>query len=66
MPLPFIIAGAALLSAGWPAHIPGMTVDRMCSSGLMAIAIGARQIALEVRAGNAAARDGLSRLFAPR
>ena len=32
-------------SAGMPTSVSGMTVDRMCSSGLMAIAIGARQIA---------------------
>jgi acetyl-CoA C-acetyltransferase len=34
-------------SAGMPISVSGMTVDRMCSSGLMAIAIGARQIALD-------------------
>ena len=28
-----------------PVHVPGMSVDRQCASGLMAIAIGAKQIA---------------------
>jgi acetyl-CoA C-acetyltransferase len=32
-------------AAGLPATVPGMTVDRMCASGLMAIAIAARAIA---------------------
>ncbi|MCA1244215.1 acetyl-CoA C-acyltransferase [Stappia stellulata] len=32
-------------AAGLPETVPGMTVDRMCSSGLMALAIGGRQIA---------------------
>ena len=32
-------------AAGLPATVPGMTVDRMCASGLMAIAIAARTIA---------------------
>ena len=35
------------LCSGLPATVPGMTVDRQCSSGLMAIAIGARQILCE-------------------
>ncbi|WP_029057918.1 acetyl-CoA C-acyltransferase [Stappia stellulata] len=34
-------------AAGLPETVPGMTVDRMCSSGLMAVAIGSRQIALD-------------------
>lgn len=31
-------------AAGLPVTVPGMTIDRMCSSGLMAIAVAARQI----------------------
>ena len=31
-------------AAGFGAGVPGMAVDRMCASGLMAVAIGARQI----------------------
>ncbi|GGE88150.1 acetyl-CoA C-acyltransferase [Stappia taiwanensis] len=34
-------------AAGLPETVPGMAVDRMCSSGLMALAIGGRQIALD-------------------
>ena len=33
------------ISSGLPVHVPGMSVDRQCASGLMAIAIGAKQIA---------------------
>ena len=34
----------AAVAANLPIEVPGMTVDRACSSGLMAIAIAARQI----------------------
>ncbi|MFH0845711.1 MAG: acetyl-CoA C-acyltransferase, partial [Pseudomonadota bacterium] len=33
-----------VMSMGWPDRIPGMTVNRFCSSGLQAIAIGAENI----------------------
>lgn len=33
-----------VMSMGWPDRIPGMTVNRFCSSGLEAIAIGAGKI----------------------
>jgi len=32
------------MAAGLPDSVPGMTIDRQCSSGLMAIATGAKQI----------------------
>ena len=32
------------MAAGLPNTVPGMTIDRQCSSGLMAIATGAKQI----------------------
>ncbi len=35
------------LRAGMPSSVPGMTVDRQCSSGMMAIAIAARSICQE-------------------
>ncbi|HKJ50463.1 MAG TPA: acetyl-CoA C-acyltransferase [Gammaproteobacteria bacterium] len=35
------------LAAGLPVSVPGQTIDRQCSSGLMAIAIAARQIIVE-------------------
>lgn len=38
------IARQALLRAGLPKTVPGMTMDRACSSGLMAIATAAKQI----------------------
>jgi acetyl-CoA C-acetyltransferase len=39
------IARQALLRAGLPVTVPGMSMDRQCSSGLMAIATAAKQIA---------------------
>jgi acetyl-CoA C-acetyltransferase len=38
------VARQALLRAGLPDSVPGMTIDRQCSSGLMAIAIAAKQV----------------------
>lgn len=38
------IARTGLLRAGLPVSVPGQSVDRQCASGLMAIAIAARQI----------------------
>lgn len=41
------IGRLAGLRAGLPVEVPGMTIDRQCSSGLMAISIAARQIVQE-------------------
>lgn len=41
------IARQAALRAGLPVSVAGMSVDRQCASGLMAIAIAARQIVHE-------------------
>ena len=38
------IARTALLRAGLPTTVPGMSLDRQCASGLMAIATAAKQI----------------------
>jgi len=38
------IARRGLLQAGWPVSIPGITLDRRCTSGLDALVIGAMQI----------------------
>lgn len=38
------IAKASLMYAGWPDSVPGMTVNRFCSSGLDAINIGAMKV----------------------
>lgn len=40
----FNVARQAALRAGLPVSTPGMTIDRQCASGLMAIATGAKQI----------------------
>lgn len=41
------IGRLALLRAGLPVTVPGMTLDRQCASGLMAIAAGAHQVVAE-------------------
>ncbi len=41
------IARNALLRAGLPVTVPGMSLDRQCSSGLMAIATAAKQIIID-------------------
>ncbi len=38
------VARQAALAAGLPVTVPGMTIDRQCSSGMMAIATAAKQI----------------------
>ncbi len=41
------IGRLAALAAGLPLTVPGQTIDRQCSSGLMAIATAARQIIVD-------------------
>ncbi|MGM0383675.1 MAG: thiolase family protein [Thermodesulfobacteriota bacterium] len=55
-------ARVALLEAGWPASVPGVTLDRRCCSGLDAVIFGA----MEIMTGNArvvaaAGMDSMSR-----
>jgi acetyl-CoA C-acetyltransferase len=38
------VARQSLLEAGLPDSVPGQTIDRQCSSGMMAISIAAKQI----------------------
>ncbi len=38
------VARQALLAAGLPVSVSGMTIDRQCSSGMMAIATAAKQV----------------------
>src|SRR5438874_1143049 len=38
------VARQAAIRAGLPVSVPGMTIDRQCSSGLMAIATAAKEI----------------------
>ena len=42
------IARTAWLSAGFPEHVPGVTIDRRCGSSQQAIAFAAQAIAAEV------------------
>jgi acetyl-CoA C-acetyltransferase len=41
------VARLAALRAGLPVSIPGMTIDRQCSSGLMSIATAAKQVVID-------------------
>jgi acetyl-CoA acetyltransferase family protein len=41
------MARLSALAAGLPETVPGQTIDRQCSSGLMAIAIAAKQILVD-------------------
>jgi acetyl-CoA acetyltransferase family protein len=41
------VARLGALAAGLPVSVPAQTIDRQCSSGLMAIAIAARQIVVD-------------------
>ncbi len=41
------IGRLAALAAGLPVTVPGQTIDRQCSSGLMAVATAARQIIVD-------------------
>ncbi|WP_333571251.1 acetyl-CoA C-acyltransferase [Sphingomonas sp.] len=41
------IARLALMRAGLPVEVPGMSIDRQCASGLMAIATAAKQIVVD-------------------
>ena len=38
------LARTAVLTAGWPASVPGMTVNRFCSSGLDAVNVAAAAV----------------------
>ena len=43
----FNVARQAALRAGLPVSVPGMTVDRQCASGLMAVATAAKEIMVD-------------------
>jgi acetyl-CoA C-acetyltransferase len=43
------LARMALLDAGWPVEVPGVTIDRRCCSGLQSIWFGS----MEIQSGNA-------------
>ncbi|MEC7210846.1 MAG: acetyl-CoA C-acyltransferase [Pseudomonadota bacterium] len=57
------VARQGLIRAGLPTSVPGMTVDRQCSSGLMALAIIHDLVRLgEMEAGVAGGVESLSRV----
>src|SRR4026207_2397108 len=41
------IGRMAALRAGFPVEVPGMTLERQCSSGLMTIATAAKQVIVD-------------------
>ena len=41
------MARQAVLRAGFPTSVPAMSIDRQCSSGLMTIAVAAREILVD-------------------
>jgi acetyl-CoA acetyltransferase family protein len=60
------LARLAVLAAGWPVSVAAQTIDRQCSSGLMAIAVAAKQIAVDgMRVVAAGGQDNISAIQAP-
>ena len=43
----FNLARQSAMAAGFPTHVPGMTVDRQCSSSLMSVATAAKEIIVD-------------------
>jgi acetyl-CoA C-acetyltransferase len=61
------VARQAAIRAGLPTSVPGMTVDRQCSSGLMALSIVANQVRLgEIDVGVAGGVESVSLVQTPR
>ncbi len=60
------VARLAALAAGLPTTVAGQTVDRQCASGLMAIAIAAKQIVVDgMRIAVGGGQENISALNAP-
>jgi acetyl-CoA acetyltransferase family protein len=60
------LARNALLAAGLPVTVAGQTLDRQCSSGLMAVATAAKQIAIDgMKVVVAGGQENISALQAP-
>jgi len=60
------VARQALIRAGLPTSVPGMTVDRQCSSGLMALSIIANQVRnREIEMGVAGGVESISLVQTP-
>ncbi len=61
------VARQALIRAGLPTSVPGMTVDRQCSSGLMALSIIANQVRTgEIEIGVAGGVESISLVQTPK
>ena len=61
------VARQALVRAGLPTSVPGMTVDRQCSSGLMALSIIANQVRTgEIEIGVAGGVESISLVQTPK
>jgi len=60
------LARNAVLAAGWPVTVAAQTIDRQCASGLMAIGIAAKQIAVDgMRIVAAGGQDNISAVQTP-
>ena len=60
------LARNAVLAGGWPATVPAQTIDRQCSSGLMAVGIAAKQIVVDgMRIVAAGGQDNISAVQTP-
>jgi acetyl-CoA C-acetyltransferase len=56
----------AVLAAGWPVSVAAQTIDRQCASGLMAIGVAAKQIAVDgMRIVAAGGQDNISAVQTP-
>jgi acetyl-CoA acetyltransferase family protein len=56
----------AVLAAGWPISVAAQTIDRQCASGLMAIGVAAKQIAVDrQRVVVAGGQDNISAVQTP-
>ena len=43
----FNVARQSAMAAGWPVTVPGMTIDRQCSSSLMSIATACKEVMVD-------------------
>ena len=60
------LARNAVLAAGWPVTVSAQTIDRQCSSGLMAIGVAAKQIVVDgMRVVAAGGQDNISGVQTP-
>ena len=41
------MARQSAMAAGWPVTVPGMTIDRQCSSSLMSIATACKEVIVD-------------------